>query len=180
MKRFLILALTCMMVASMAACSSSETASAEPSAPAQTAEQQEKAPSETAEAPAQAEAPAATDSGDLGSYHVAIKDAAQATDYEGNPVLIVNFDFTNNSEEATSFMLATNVDAFQDGVELEMAIMMDDNYDGDAQLKDIKPGTTLPVQVAYSLTSQTPVTVEVTELFSFDDAAMLTKEFSLS
>lgn len=132
-----------------------------------------------AEETAQPEETAPADSGDLGDYTVSIKDCVQTTDYEGNPALIVNFDFTNNSEEAQAFMFAINTTAYQDGVELETAFMMSDDYDGDAQMKKIQPGTTLPVQVAYSLTSTNPVTVEVTELISFDDVKLV-KEFSLS
>lgn len=129
---------------------------------------------------AQTEEPEQADSGNLGDYTVSIKDCVQSTDYEGKPALIVNFDFTNNSEEAQSFIVAVNTIAFQDGVQLDSAFMMSDDYDIDAQMKKIQPGVTLPVQLAYSLTSENPVTVEVTELFSFDDDTKLVKEFSLS
>lgn len=72
----------------------------------------------------------------------------------------------SGSEKDTS----TNVKAFQDGVELDIAMMMDDSvYDAGLGQKDIKPGTTLGVQSAFVLTSKSPVEVEVSELISFDD-----------
>ncbi|MGI5958977.1 MAG: DUF5067 domain-containing protein [Massiliimalia sp.] len=172
MKKFLTSALVCCMITALAACgSSNETTTSTPVTESAT---QEAPISETVEEKSP------SDSGTLGDYTVSIKDAVQTTDYEGNPALIINFDFTNNSTEAQAFIFVTNTTAFQDGVELEMAFMSSDNYDGDAQMKKIQPGITLPVQVAYSLTSQNPVTVEVTELISFDDEAKLVKEFTLS
>ena len=176
MKKLVTSALICCMVAALAACSSSNdaTTSTPPTESATTESATQEAPvSETAEDSAP------SDSGTLGDYTVSIKDAVQTTDYEGNPALIINFDFTNNATEAQAFAFVTDTTAFQDGVELEMAIISSDSYNGDAQMKQIQPGITLPVQVAYSLTSQNPVTVEVTELISFDDAKLV-KEFTLS
>lgn len=110
-------------------------------------------------------------SGDLGSYHVEIKGAELAEDYEGNPVIVITYAWTNNSEDTTSAMVAVMGKAFQDGVQLETAIVMDSNvYDSGASMKEVRPGTTLDIQCAYALTSETStVEFELTEWISFSD-----------
>lgn len=87
-------------------------------------------------------------------------------DYEGNPAIVIEYNWTNNTEEAESFMLATLCKAFQDGIQLESAIIMNDEvYDSEASLKEIKPGASLTVYSAYVLDSESDVTIEVEELF---------------
>lgn len=110
-------------------------------------------------------------SGDLGDYHVAIKGAELAEDYEGKPVIIITYAWTNNSEDTTSAMVAVAEKAFQDGVQLETAIVMnDDVYDSGTGMKEVRPGTTLDIQCAYLLTSETStVEFEITEWISFSD-----------
>lgn len=123
---------------------------------------------------------AAADAGNLGDYYVTIKDCAFGEDYEGNKIIVVNYDFTNNSDETVSALLALNPTAFQDGVELEMAITMDDSvYNAGTAQKDIQSGVTLEnCQAAYVLTSDSPVEFEVTEFIPMDDTK-LTKTFEV-
>lgn len=45
------------------------------------------------------------------------------TDYEGAPAAIVDFTFTNNSEEDTSFAVACSQKVFQNGVQFENALV---------------------------------------------------------
>ena len=82
---------------------------------------------------------------------VTIDGVTQASDYNGNPCVIVNFTFTNVSDEdATSFMASTNVDVFQ-------------------------------VQQGYQLKDNSDIEVNVYPLISFDDKKPLAQQtFSLS
>lgn len=121
----------------------------------------------------------ATDEGDLGDYHVKILDAETGLkDYEGNPVIGVKYEYTNNGEENMMFDAAVNAQAFQDGVQLELAIMDNTSDEYDNGLKEIKTGTTLTSELYYVLTSESEVEVEVTELISFDDSKLI-KTFTL-
>lgn len=114
-----------------------------------------------------------TSSGNLGDYDVEIKSAITTTDYEGNPAIVVTYSWTNNSDETTSCMASVIASAFQDGVELETAIIMDDSvFDANPYMKDVRPGTTIDIQQAFELTSSSNVEIEITELFSFDDKAV--------
>lgn len=111
-------------------------------------------------------------------YIVEIGEGTLAEDYEGKPVLLVEFTWTNNSEDATSFLIAINAQGFQNGVELDTAIMMD--VDTSDSMKEIKPGATQTVQQAYVLDGDSEVTVECTELISFDDTILASKNFAIA
>lgn len=121
------------------------------------------------------EEPEAADS----AYVVTIEGSALAEDYEGKDSLVVNFTFTNNSDEDANFMFATQAKAFQDGIELESAILLDNTANIDNALKDVKPGATIEVAGAYVLDGTSDVTVEVTELISFDDTLLASETFSV-
>ena len=114
-------------------------------------------------------------------YAVTIDDSRLTKDYQGKPALVVDFTFTNNSDEAANFMFATRAKAFQNGIELESAMIMDDKkYDSANSMKDIKPGKSLKVQQAFELDNKKDdVELEVTELLSFDDTPLATKVISL-
>lgn len=108
-------------------------------------------------------------------YAVTIDGATVTTDYEGAPAMIVDYSFTNNSDEATSFAVACSQKAFQNGVQLETAIVTEDL--GNGYLAEIKPGATTTARMAYSLTDQSDVTVEVSELISLDDTLLAQATF---
>ena len=117
----------------------------------------------------------------LGKYNVVIKSCRLAEDYKGTPIVIVTYEFTNNSDDATSFSFSVTDSVFQNGIGLNECYVVDDsaNYSSDNQLKDIKPGSTLDVEVAYTLNdNETDLEVEVKELISFKDT-VVTKTFKL-
>ncbi len=119
----------------------------------------------------------------LGDYSVVIDSCRLAKDYEGDAVVIVKYVFTNNSDEdATAFFTAFEDTVYQNGVGLNEAYILADsaNYSSDNQMKEIKKGASLDVEVAYELNdTTTDIEVEVKELFSFSDKT-LTKTFSIA
>lgn len=176
-KRILALVAASMMLLTMlAGCGSSGDTSANNTADntkdtgsAQTAQQ---------ETPKEDAAPASE--GDLGDYHVKILDAETGLkDYDGNPVIGVKYEYTNNGEENMMFDVAVNAQAFQDGVQLELAFMDEYSDEYENSSKEIKTGATLTCELYYELTSESDVEIEVSELISFDDAK-LTKTFSVA
>lgn len=90
-------------------------------------------------------------------------------DYEGNPALVVYYTYTNNSDEASSAMVDAYIKAFQNGVERESAILMDSSDEALNYTKDVQPGYSLECRNAFVLEDMSDVTLEVTELVSFDD-----------
>ena len=117
----------------------------------------------------------------LDNYKVDILSCRLAKDYEGSPVVIVKYKFTNNDDDPASFDIAFIDSAYQDGVELNKAYFLDDSaeYDSDNQMKKIKTGASLEVESAYKLNdSETDVEVEVKRFISFDDS-VVTKTFTI-
>ena len=122
-----------------------------------------------------------TSNSTLGDYEVIIESCRLATDYEGKPIVIVKYKFTNKGDEPACFAWSLEYDAYQDGIGLNECYFADDsaNYSSDNQTKEIKKGSSLSVEVAYELNdSTTDVEVEVAELVSFSDKT-ITKTFSI-
>ena len=117
----------------------------------------------------------------LGNYQVEIKSCRLAEDYEGKPIVIVNFKFTNNDDEAQAFYTAVEASVFQDGIGLNECYVADEsaNYSDDNQTKEIKSASSIEVEVAYVLNdTETDLDVEVTEWISLSDKK-ITKKFSI-
>ena len=184
MKKLLAIVLVVGMIMSLAACSVSESASSSSNTSAKTeskadAKTESKADSKATESKAAAEA---KDSGKLSDNNVAIESARLSQDYKKKPVIVVKYKFTNNGEKTTSFAAAIMGKAFQDGVELETAIIGDDKqYNAANYMKEIKKGASLEVECVYSLTNQkSKVEVEAAELFDMNDNEKLTKDFDVT
>lgn len=111
-------------------------------------------------------------------HALTIDSATTGTDYQDNPVIIVSYTFTNNSDKATSPAAAVINKAFQNGVELSTGIVT--GIDNDGYLKEIKTGGSISYQQAYALDDTTDVTVESSELISLSDDLLATATFSVA
>ena len=110
--------------------------------------------------------------GKLGDYIVKIKSSEKFTTSSGTSGLKVVMDFTNNSQETTSFDMVTMTKAFQDGVEIDMAF--DVANLGDSTSKQIRPGATIEVTIGFELSNEeSPVEVEVSEFLSLTNDKIL-------
>lgn len=112
-------------------------------------------------------------------YEVTSDGVRVAEDWEGNPAVVVSLTYTNNSEETTSFAATLMVQVFQNGISRDIAILMDGN-ENDNYLTDIRPGTTIAIDLPYELEDMSDIEVEVTELFSFSNDKLAEATFSLS
>lgn len=122
--------------------------------------------------PKEAEAPES-------EYAATIDSLAPVSDYEGKPAVMVTYSWTNNSEKATSAAVALSMKAFQNGVQLETGIVTD-GIDNDGYMAEVKPGAGTTFQMAYLIDDQSDVTVEVSELISFDDTPIAEQVFTLA
>src|SRR5690606_15601044 len=95
---------------------------------------------QTSTVPAAAPAEAVSEQSE---FEVKILGASFAKDYEGTPVMVIEFDFTNNSDEAANFMFSMNVQAFQSGIELDDIVIGVDEIDSSLLMADIKPGVSI-------------------------------------
>lgn len=101
-----------------------------------------------------------------------------AKGYDGEPIVIVSYKFTNNSDEPVSFLFMFASRAYQAGVELEDCYLVADseNYSWENQTKNIKGGATIDVEFAYEL-NDTYTDVEI-ELCNRWNGAKARKIFS--
>ena len=113
-----------------------------------------------AETEAQTEKPASD-----AKFAFEIVSTAMSTDYEGKSVLVVEYNFTNNSDETTSFTFACRDKVFQNGIECDSSVIGCDDVDSQMQLTDIQPGTTYTLKVGYHAESGAPVDIQITSLF---------------
>ena len=117
----------------------------------------------------------------LGDYVVKIKSARMTKTYDGKAAIVITYAFTNNNSEPQAFSYAIEDAVFQNGIGLNEAYFLtdNDNYSSDNQIKEIKQGSTLNVDVAYELNDSTSdIEVELSEYFSLTDEK-ITKTFSL-
>ena len=118
----------------------------------------------------------------LGDFNIVIKSCRVERDYEKKPIAIVKYEFTNNSKESAAFWTTFDDKVYQNGIGLNECYIAADsaNYSSDNAMKEIKPGATLEVEIAYTLNdSTTPLDVEVSEYFSFDDK-VVKKTFTIA
>ena len=86
------------------------------------------------------------------------------TDYDGNDAIRVYYSYTNKKEDASSAQMTFYPQAFQNGVECDMAFVADENEASNNAAKDIQKGTTIEIAFEYVLTDvENPVTIKVTD-----------------
>ncbi len=92
------------------------------------------------------------------------KGARIGKDYQGNPAIILKFNYKNTGSAESMFSTAASVKLFQDGVGLENAIITDGTYDAQPSLTTVQNGGALDVEAAYKLRSATSqITVTITD-----------------
>lgn len=112
-------------------------------------------------------------------YNVTYVKHEVSEDYEGNPCLLLYYNFTNSSEENASAAVKSYFKVFQNGVQCDSAITMDRNDSMDNYMSELQPGTTVEVCQAFEIKDMTDVTVEASDLMSFSgekDTQILTLE----
>lgn len=105
------------------------------------------------------------------------------SDYNDEPVIVVEMVFRNESDKARSCSFTFSTDAYQDGVECDTAILIGDigdKYDTGTGITDIKPGVELTVYKAYKLRDEkSDVVIEVKGLYDFDDTILFTQTYEM-
>lgn len=103
-------------------------------------------------------------SGKLGDAEVTINDA-KVIEYNDEKVVVISFDFKNNSDTPTPFTGVFKADAYQDDSHLAPVVVTGiEGVTMMALTENVEKGDTITVQKAYRLADDsTPVVIEVTE-----------------
>ncbi|MDE6664914.1 MAG: DUF5067 domain-containing protein [Ruminococcus sp.] len=97
-----------------------------------------------------------------GDGNISIVSHALSKDNDGNDVLVLEYVWTNTSDEAQSFIYDVHEKIYQNGVECPHTYSCDD-VDFDEVWEEIQPGDTVNVKMAYVLQDKTDVNVTVGE-----------------
>lgn len=116
---------------------------------------------------------------DLGGYEVAICDAVLA-DGETSKVLVVEFEFKNNTSQPTKFSSVIEANAFQDDTSLAPAATFSaEGYEILTVAQDVKYNEKIKVQQAYVVRDPSqPVTVEVMKHGNVGGSEVISKTFT--
>lgn len=119
------------------------------------------------------------DSSSKTKYQVTIDGSELTQDYSGKNAIVVTYTWKNMTDDSTSFLANVTARAFQNGVQLDSAMVRD--LDSSKSLSQVKPGAEITVKQAYELTDASEVTVEVSPLISLngDKDILVTKNFSV-
>ena len=113
-------------------------------------------------------------------FQVELLGTSVSQDYEGKPVLVVEYNFTNNSDEAQSFIFACQDKVFQKILFLRHPVIGCDDIDSQQQMNEIQPGTTYALKIGYHLQDTTsPVDIEVTSLDFINEDTLLKQTVNL-
>lgn len=120
--------------------------------------------------------------GDIEGAHVKIVSAVKSVnDYEGNPTVLVTYEWTNTTSKNNSFAVLAHPQVFQNGKALDTAIYMDspEGYDAGSYMAEVQPKANATVTLGYVLSDESPVTVDVTALISTDNTTKVVHTFDL-
>ena len=119
-------------------------------------------------------------------YDVTLDDKKLTDDEDGNPLLVLDLTFTNNSSKATSFGSAVEMQMFQNGVGLTSAYlpyrhpMYDEEMYG-SDYTDIQPGNSIAIRRVYGLNDMdSDVELSCIDFDSFDQKKILEETIDLS
>lgn len=119
-------------------------------------------------------------------FEVKLSGHKVTADEDGQPVLLLDLSFTNNSKKAAAFGTTIDEKLFQNGVELDQTFVssysnadVDDEKSRNAS-KEVQPGTTIEVQVAFALQDgSAPVEYSLVDIETPDQAVVLGGELEL-
>lgn len=106
-----------------------------------------------------------------------------SSDYDGYPCVALYYDYTNKNSEPKSACFADySITVFQNGVECNSTFMPYNNKEEafDNYIKKITTGTTLHVAHAYRITDKSDITVQIRELWNWDNPKIETITLNLN
>lgn len=107
--------------------------------------------------------------GPVGEGYVVIDHAEIVPSYdEGEEVVRVYFQFTNEGEEETTMWSEVYYKAYQDGIELEIEWPDEDVAEDENMTDYVQPGETLLCSECFAVSSDSPIEIEVYDIWEED------------
>jgi hypothetical protein len=112
-------------------------------------------------------------------YAVKLVGARKGEDKYGDPVVICQYEWTNNSDKATNFEGAFYDKCYENGVECSSVLIMRD-FDGET-MTNLLPGATYKVEKPYKISANAnQIRVIVKEAYSLSDIVYIDSTVMLS
>ena len=120
------------------------------------------------------------EAGKIGAYEVSVEDA-KIIDYQDSKVLLVSFDFKNNSASEVNFAGVTSVSVAQGEAQLPpVAVTGVEGFDSSTLAQNVGKGKKIKVQRSYKLADDTtPVTVTVQAFDTANHEGSVSKTFNI-
>ena len=107
------------------------------------------------------------DEGAIGDYYIKILNAESTETSDGAPGVRIYYEFTNNSDESTSFAFSIVERAIQDDQQTADTYASKKSVPEDRNsTRPIEPGTTITVASVFMCTMESPLEIELTEFLS--------------
>lgn len=91
-------------------------------------------------------------------------------DYEEEPAILIYFDYTNKGKDASTAQDVFYPQVFQNGIECEMTLPLDDDKAIQNASKEVRPDTKISVGFIYRLEdAASPVTLKVSDTSTLDE-----------
>ena len=84
--------------------------------------------------------------------------------YEGEKLIRVYYEFTNNSDDEQTFSMNCTHAAYQDGIELPISYAKESVAEDDKSYEDVKPGDTVTLSYCYELSGDSPIEIEARDI----------------
>lgn len=92
------------------------------------------------------------------------------TDYDGQPAILIYFDYTNKGKSTSTAQDVFYPQVFQNGIECEMTLPLDDDKAIQNVSKEVRPDTKISVGFIYRLEDvSSPVTLKVSDTSTLDE-----------
>ncbi|MCL2023772.1 MAG: DUF5067 domain-containing protein [Oscillospiraceae bacterium] len=114
----------------------------------------------------------------VGNYEVTVKSARFSVDWGKDKVIILEYDFKNNGETNAAFWTTISAKVFQDALELESTVLVDDkDVNFDDKTREVQPGKNLTIKVAYIALDDSDLEIILDEWITLNDKKKVTVNF---
>ena len=119
--------------------------------------------------------------GSVGNSYIELTSWELQNDYNGKPIIVLTYTWTNNSNDTAMASLAVSVEAYQNGVSLDNAYFVGD-VDSSSRTKNVRPGYSIEVQQAFKLSdAESDVEFEIKDMWDiFGSSAPIRTTIHLS
>ena len=117
--------------------------------------------------------------GVINDCYIKIISAEKGQDFVGDPVAVITYEWTNNSNENKAFSDAFASNAYQNGVKCTSYNVIS-GVDSSKLAAEVEPGGTLQIKEGYIISGYSDITVEIRPGTNVKEDIVVSKTFSFN